>query len=672
METGVGEMDNEMDNGMDAEAKVAEGLRLIEESSLTKKTKGWYRPVWEDWGRWCADAGVDPLGASWEDVLEYLPSVGSVIYRVRRFMATVTLVYHARGEVSPMHDRRLDAAFGRHQQARVESNVDFKRRRLLAFRLDYLAWCRLGGMEPAPASVEQVVKFLSTSCEHLSYEVLRLANCAVSLYLTEQGHPPTERHPLVQAALKELVEKRLAREAASGGGKQLSEFDAGLKGQWESWRDTQGIVAGAATGPEVVEHLRRHEHDRGAGRRVIVLRNACEGETAFWSEEVQGWLDEFKARRKRGDVPGHAAVFVRKIAPVLAEWTAARAARAGADLWVPVGLTREEVERVRVGEGRQLETTTVEGYAYAWAKFSEWRKSRGILSLKSVEPVHIRVYLEEAAGRLTAVTLWHIVDGLVFGFEEHGFLNNPATGEEVLNYMRDLVAERKEAPLHMDPIREKEFNAILKSAFKPRPRERAAGTELRGAVTVSLVRLMFDGLLRGSEASRARWGDLSRSADGSGSLLLPRSKTDKFGRGEYTYVSAVAFQYLDLLRDLRRFNGKAEREDDRIFGMGIKRMDVLIKKACADAGLVGRFGTHSMRIGGAQELAIAGFSLPMIMLAGRWATPDSVKLYIEGIKVLDSAMAQLQRILATGKHRLGPDARGIDVMSNYALVRLVR
>ena len=54
-------------------------------------------------------------------------------------------------------------------------------------------------------------------------------------------------------------------------------------------------------------------------------------------------------------------------------------------------------------------------------------------------------------------------------------------------------------------LRESEFNAVLGSAFKPRPRESWSRAEFRGAFTVSLVRIMFDGLLRGGDASRARW-----------------------------------------------------------------------------------------------------------------------------------------------------------------------
>ena len=671
METGVGDMDK----GMDAEAKVAEGLRLIDESSLEKSTKKTYSGSWRRWVNWCADVGVDPLGACWEDVLRALPSLGSTISSAKRVLVVVAFVYRSMGVASPSHDRRLVPALGKKRwHASFESFSEASRRRLSLYRSDYLAWCGVLGKKPAPASGEQMVEFLSSVSDHLSYQEVTRVSTAVSLYQTEQGHPPTESHPLVVAALKELLRKRAARgvDGAAGDGKPLGVERARWYRQWETWRECQGIERGRATVDDVLEYLREHEHERTAGRKAIVLRNVCKGEEeAFWSEEVQSWLEEFKARLGREEVPGNSAVHMGRSQVVLAEWSAARAARAVAERQVPVGLTREEVERRRVGEGLQLEESTIKKFTYVWATFSEWRNFRGI-PLESVEPVHVRVYLEDAADWLTVASLWKILEGLTFGFEEHGFTINPAEADEVVDYLRDLQVERKEAPTQMDPIREAEFKAILDSAFEPRSWERKSRSDLRGALTVSLVRVMFDGLLRGSEASRARWGDLSRSGDGTGSLLLPRSKTDKFGRGECTYVSAVALQHLDLMRDLRRFYGKGEQEDDRIFGIEVARMGTLIEEACSYAGLVGRFGTHSLRIGGAQELALAGFSLPMIMLAGRWDMPNMAQLYIRNIKVQESAMAELQRMLATGKHRLGPDARGIDIMSNYALVRLAR
>ena len=192
------------------------------------------------------------------------------------------------------------------------------------------------------------------------------------------------------------------------------------------------------------------------------------------------------------------------------------------------------------------------------------------------------------------------------------------------------------------------------------------------AFVVALVKVMYDGMLRGGDARLVRWQDLSRYADGSGSLLIRHSKTDQLGRGEYTYVSATARKYLDLLQDLRRLLGTQERESDLIFGVGVEHMCSVIADACADAGLVGRYGTHSMRIGGAQDLARAGFGLSMIMQAGRWESPEQVKLYIRGITVAEGAMAELQRMLADGRHKVDVNARGYDIMSAFHAVKYGR
>ena len=111
---------------------------------------------------------------------------------------------------------------------------------------------------------------------------------------------------------------------------------------------------------------------------------------------------------------------------------------------------------------------------------------------------------------------------------------------------------------------------------------------------------------------------------------------------------------------------------DLIFGVGVKRMWSVIADACADAGLVGRYTRDSMRIVAAQELARAGFGLSMIMPAGRWASPEQVKLYIRVITVAEGAMAELQRMLADGRHKFDVNARGYDFMSAIHVVKYDR
>ena len=439
METGV----DDMDNGMGAEEQLAEGLRLISESSFGKDSRRKFRDGWTRWVQWCSDAGVDSLDATWEQTLECLLSDE----RMRSVKAALRCVYRARGVASPSDDRRLENALGMARRPSAESYIASSRLRVSLHRSDYLAWCHRRHKKPASASGEEVAEYLSSLGTRMTYRQVRSVNVSISLYLMEQGRPPTEFHPLVVAALKQMRGKGSAMKSVptGGDGKRPVGLGVRFKRQWEEWRDAQGIVSGGATVADVLQYLQGYGHQRTAVRRLKSLRKALgDREPAFCSEEVADWLVEFQAKLESGEVPGHLAVHVGKVQPILDEWAAARAARASAEGRVPVGLTREEMERVRVGRRRYLEPRTLARRAYVWADFSEWRKARGI-SLEAVEPVHIRVYLEESAETNAMGTMWHIVQAVSFGFEENGFLHNPAVSDEVKGYMHDLAIDRKEA-----------------------------------------------------------------------------------------------------------------------------------------------------------------------------------------------------------------------------------
>ena len=50
---------------------------------------------------------------------------------------------------------------------------------------------------------------------------------------------------------------------------------------------------------------------------------------------------------------------------------------------------------------------------------------------------------------------------------------------------------------------------------------------------------------------------------------------------------------------------------------------------------------HSVRIGVAQDMVSAGFSLPEIMLSGGWKSPEMVSRYSEHLQVRKGAAAKL-------------------------------
>ena len=655
---------------MSFEEKIAEGKRLIEECDASSTMKPGYLRGWARWARFCAEFGVDPLDASWEDVLACLDAEEMTKGWVSEVRGGLRRVYRARGMASPSDDRRVAARAGERVHVDVESYPsETVRGGLRLHQRQYLGWCQHHDRDALSGGGEQVAAFLRTLMDSIEIAEMRKANAAVSFYLVAMGRPATEHHPVVLAFMEEYRKKSAERKPVAFGGapsvKKNGREECYWR-QWNTWLKGRGIRFDGATGADALEWLRGFEGQVSAATRVFAFSRFYEGaDNPFACEEVVQWAREHRRRVRSGEIAK--PVGLTRKEESRAEWAAARAQRAVAELGVPVGLTREEVEKVRGEGGRRLSPLTVDGYAGNWALFRDWLKERGV-SLEDVVDVHVRVYLEDCV-HLSIGGLYKKRDSLVYGFSEHGFRVNPARSGLVSDYLCDLTLDRKEAPAQVDPVREAEFRLIEDWGFSPARGPRSLRTELSWAFVLALVRIMYDGMLRGSEASRARWKDLSRSADGSGSLLIASSKTDQFGRGEYTYVSATAWKYLDLLRDVRRLLGAQDRDPDLIFGVGIGQLFARIVDACADAGLIGSYGTHSMRIGAAQDLARAGFNLSMIMQAGRWRLPDMPKLYIRGITVAEGAMAEMQRMLLSGLLKVDGEARGYEIMSAYHAVK---
>ena len=152
----------------------------------------------------------------------------------------------------------------------------------------------------------------------------------------------------------------------------------------------------------------------------------------------------------------------------------------------------------------------------------------------------------------------------------------------------------------------------------------------------AMLCLMRDCLLRRSEAAAARWRDLSPEPDGSGRLTIPSSKTDQEGHGAVLYVTE---RTMKALRAIRPKPNPAVGAT--ILGWRRPRSISLNIAALADlADLKGDYSGHSPRVGMAQDLLRLGASLPELMNAGRWKSPEMVALYCRNIAASKSAVAK--------------------------------
>lgn len=171
-----------------------------------------------------------------------------------------------------------------------------------------------------------------------------------------------------------------------------------------------------------------------------------------------------------------------------------------------------------------------------------------------------------------------------------------------------------------------------------------------GLRDAAIVAAMSDCLLRGAEAVGLDADDFMLQDDGTGRLAIRTSKTDQEGKGDLLFLGApsaarvaawVASAGLEdgpLFRPVHASGAVLHR---RLCVAGLRK---ILRRRAEDAGLSGRIGGHSFRIGSAQSLASSGAGLVEMQKAGRWVSPTMPARY---------AAAQLARRGAVARFRYG-------------------
>lgn len=163
--------------------------------------------------------------------------------------------------------------------------------------------------------------------------------------------------------------------------------------------------------------------------------------------------------------------------------------------------------------------------------------------------------------------------------------------------------------------------------------ESRRAARLRGRLDIAMVSLMRDAMLRVSEASSVKWEDIEAQPDGTGRLLIKRSKTDPEGEGAVAFLSSQTMNALNSMRD-------GSLDSDFVLGLRPNQISKRIKQAAQAAGLGNGFSGHSPRVGMARDLARAGTELTSLMTAGRWSSPKMPALYTRNETAGRGAVAQ--------------------------------
>ena len=170
--------------------------------------------------------------------------------------------------------------------------------------------------------------------------------------------------------------------------------------------------------------------------------------------------------------------------------------------------------------------------------------------------------------------------------------------------------------------------------------------EVRDALVIGL---MSDGLLRASEVVVIRVSDVAAQPDGTGRLMIPRSKTDQEGAGAVVFLSSstmnvfakyvrmAALQKKDILIQPINRHGSLRGTSMSTTGLN-KMLKALWARVFGDGHAI---TSHSFRIGMAQSLAERGAGLVELQNAGRWKSPAMPARYTRGQAAGRGAVARL-------------------------------
>lgn len=188
---------------------------------------------------------------------------------------------------------------------------------------------------------------------------------------------------------------------------------------------------------------------------------------------------------------------------------------------------------------------------------------------------------------------------------------------------------------------------------------------------LAMINMMFDGLLRADEVTSVQLKHIEYKSN---KLLVPKSKADQSGKGNYRYISNTTLAYVSdyieesnynnkqkspkLQGDLTRINNGIlfraispkgtsllpyDESVTRIKDM--KRLDYSsvyrsLKRVAKKTGIELAITGHSQRVGAAVTMAEAGIAEKKIQDAGGWTTPVMVSRYTEQANI-ESGMSEI-------------------------------
>jgi integrase len=281
---------------------------------------------------------------------------------------------------------------------------------------------------------------------------------------------------------------------------------------------------------------------------------------------------------------------------------------------------------------------TLRAWRADWEIFGEFCRNFRLESLPAA-PKTVRDFVFECLSRIKKpATIRRYVSTIGRAHRASGVLD-PTASEEVKLALKEMG---RKAPARQKQARGLTWAEIeLFLSVEPR--------NLRDIRDRALVTVAYDTMCRREELVSLLVEDIAEAADGSGSILIRRSKTDTTGEGATAYLSPLTMR---LLKEwitqagikagaiFVRVNGAAGVGDP----LTAQNVSAVLRKVGQWIGLEReeweKLSGHSARVGAAQDLLALNIDMASVMQAGRWKDTRMPMRYGERVLAARGGMAR--------------------------------
>ena len=216
-----------------------------------------------------------------------------------------------------------------------------------------------------------------------------------------------------------------------------------------------------------------------------------------------------------------------------------------------IRLRQEDIDNLTTAIGYDLADNTRKNYLGQWRRFCAWALNRAISPLPA-DPELVAAYLDERFLQLAhrPATLYAAAAAIAF-IHRTAELDDPCDTPQVKCTLRCATRKAGSLQRQAEALTAEALLKIRAAACQPR-RGRGGKFESpetarrRGMADIAIIHLMRDAMLRVSEAAALSWADIETQDDGSGRLLIRRSKTDAAGEGVVVFLSSHTMDALEL------------------------------------------------------------------------------------------------------------------------------